>query len=287
MGTDVAVREHAPVDGAPVVGAVAVHRAHRVRAEVDARQPARDPRVCRDGPRARPRRHGRAQHDPRDRRAHGVERGGDGGACPEARPLDPGELLRRLVHRHREARRQRRRDDGDVDEGDGARGGAAREGQLGEVPAAMLWARAVSQLCRMLFADCFAGSTHTPEEIAKADFDEFEDSAGEPQAEVTSAPGRSLSPPSRMRPAPGEQPSPADTASAAQLKKLNVLVGTLREAGHITTEQVYKAMGRDPVVSEDGELHWSPLREGGGVSLTKDGAGGVRADRTADSRSCR
>jgi hypothetical protein len=47
------------------------------------------------------------------------------------------------------------------------RGGAAREGQLEEVPAAMLWARAVSQLCRMLFADCFAGATYTPEEIAK------------------------------------------------------------------------------------------------------------------------
>lgn len=32
-------------------------------------------------------------------------------------------------------------------------------------PEAMLWARAVSQLCRMLFADCLAGISHTPEEI--------------------------------------------------------------------------------------------------------------------------
>jgi len=32
-------------------------------------------------------------------------------------------------------------------------------------PEAMLWARAASQLCRMLFADCFAGATYTPEEI--------------------------------------------------------------------------------------------------------------------------
>ena len=55
---------------------------------------------------------------------------------------------------------------------------------------AMLWARAVSQLARMLFADCFAGSTHTPEEIADGDYTEFaeapalelEASAGEPQA---------------------------------------------------------------------------------------------------------
>jgi len=36
---------------------------------------------------------------------------------------------------------------------------------------AMLWARAVSQLSRMLFADCFAGSTHTPEEISDGDFE--------------------------------------------------------------------------------------------------------------------
>ena len=39
-------------------------------------------------------------------------------------------------------------------------------------PEAMLWARAVSQLCRMLFADCFAGGTYTPEEIPEADYAE-------------------------------------------------------------------------------------------------------------------
>jgi hypothetical protein len=32
-------------------------------------------------------------------------------------------------------------------------------------PEAMLWARAASQLCRMLFADCLAGMAHTPEEL--------------------------------------------------------------------------------------------------------------------------
>lgn len=31
--------------------------------------------------------------------------------------------------------------------------------------AAMLWARAVSQLCRMLFADCLSGMVYTPEEV--------------------------------------------------------------------------------------------------------------------------
>ena len=59
-----------------------------------------------------------------------------------------------------------------------------------------------------------------------------------------------------------------DLPTALMIKKLNVLVGTLREAGHITTEQIYRAMERDPSgYSEvgDGELHWSPLRD----SLTK------------------
>ncbi len=51
----------------------------------------------------------------------------------------------------------------------------------------------------------------------------------------------------------------------AQAKRLNMLVGQLRTGGHITTEQLYKATNREPVLSEDGELHWSPLRD----SLTK------------------
>jgi hypothetical protein len=32
-------------------------------------------------------------------------------------------------------------------------------------PESLLWARAVSQLCRMLFADCLAGASYTPEEL--------------------------------------------------------------------------------------------------------------------------
>jgi hypothetical protein len=59
----------------------------------------------------------------------------------------------------------------------------------------------------------------------------------------------------------------------AQAKKLNVLVGRLRGAGHITTEQLWRACSPDNHASswprdEDGELHWSPLRD----SLTKDEA---------------
>lgn len=72
-------------------------------------------------------------------------------------------------------------------------------------------------------------------------------------------------------------PAESDTRTAAQTKKLNVLVGKLRDNCHITTEQLYAAVakarnldgeimvglvnGRDA----EGVLHWSPLRD----SLTK------------------
>lgn len=70
-------------------------------------------------------------------------------------------------------------------------------------------------------------------------------------------------------------------ATAAQLRKLNVLVGKLREAGHVTTEQMYAAVARmrnldhDELVAAtpdaryaDGGLHWGPLRD----TLTKEEA---------------
>lgn len=145
------------------------------------------------------------------------------------------------------------------------RAGLANKAVWKAYPEALLWARAVSQLCRMLFADCFAGATYTPDEVADGEYQEIEDSAGEPQAEVTPDPVSTVS----EATAPTvEQPSLADTPSEPMLKKLNVLVGTLREQGHITTEDVYTAVGRDPEVSEDGELHWSPLRD----SLTRQEA---------------
>lgn len=76
-------------------------------------------------------------------------------------------------------------------------------------------------------------------------------------------------------------PAPAPAAgkggrTAAQAKKLNVLVGKLRDTGHITTQQLYAALansrGMDADVmteiigGQDAEgLHWGPLRD----SLTK------------------
>lgn len=65
----------------------------------------------------------------------------------------------------------------------------------------------------------------------------------------------------------GERPS-SPAATTAQKKKLNVLVGQLRDQEHITTEQLWRATGRNPVISDDGELHWSPLRD----ALSKDEA---------------
>lgn len=137
------------------------------------------------------------------------------------------------------------------------RAGLANKQVWKAYPEAMLWARAVSQLCRMLFADCFAGGTYTPEEAPDAEFVELEGSAGEPQAEETTA---------MHEPTESTASSPADSPSAAQIKKLNVLVGTLREAGKITTLDVWGAAGRDPWLEGHGEdPHWSPLRD----SLTK------------------
>jgi hypothetical protein len=58
-----------------------------------------------------------------------------------------------------------------------------------------------------------------------------------------------------------------------QAKKLNVLVGQLRDGGHITTAQLYDAIaglrstgGEDLVLTlggydAEGQLHWSPLRD--------------------------
>lgn len=79
-------------------------------------------------------------------------------------------------------------------------------------------------------------------------------------------------------PAPPAAPDSPQKRTAAQAKKLNVLVGKLRDAGRITTEQLYAALARsrnidgelmvevlDGARDVDGVLHWGPLRD----SLTK------------------
>jgi hypothetical protein len=47
---------------------------------------------------------------------------------------------------------------------DAERAGLANRPSWKSYPDDMLWSRAVSRLCRRLFADCFAGATYTPEE---------------------------------------------------------------------------------------------------------------------------
>jgi len=138
------------------------------------------------------------------------------------------------------------------------RAGLLNKSNWKKYPESMLWARAVSQLCRMLFADCFAGNTYTP--------DELDAEAGVTQEELPAdVEDDGLFPPLDAE----AGPPAAESATAAQIKKLNVLVGTMREAGTVTTEEVWNAIGREWSYSEeDGKLHWSPLRD----TLTKQEA---------------
>ncbi len=146
--------------------------------------------------------------------------------------------------------------------------------------ASMLWARAASQLCRMLFADCFAGQTYTPEEIGA----EFTDSVGDPMAvEPTPAPVPQADGAATVEPAsPTETPvdmSDPDipfgdavidgvhtppAVTAPQLKKLGVLIGKYRDGVNLTSEHLYRAVRRDPATvqgayDEAGVLHLGPL----------------------------
>lgn len=68
--------------------------------------------------------------------------------------------------------------------------------------------------------------------------------------------------------------SEPDPITAAQKKKLNVLVAKLKEAGHLSTEAIYKRCQIEPLASdydEAGELHWSTLRD----RLSKSFASGL------------
>lgn len=87
-------------------------------------------------------------------------------------------------------------------------------------PEAMLWARAASQLCRMLFADCFAGSTYTPEEIDDAEIIAFGEEPAEPTSVAKPAAAQEAAAPAAADEA-GAPPSPPassdpDLATAAQ-----------------------------------------------------------------------
>jgi hypothetical protein len=105
------------------------------------------------------------------------------------------------------------------------------------------------------------------------------------QAEPRATTARSAAPigPAADFTQPGPVPVPDDDGTivvsepekrtAAQTKKLNVLVGKLRDGGAITTEQLYAALSRARQVEpetmvdllagrdQEGVLHWSPLRD--------------------------
>jgi hypothetical protein len=145
-----------------------------------------------------------------------------------------------------------------------------------QYPEGMLWARAVSQLCRELFSDICMGS-YTAEELGEAHTDEEGGLPAEtpPPDPAEDVPFGDVAPPLGPEIAAAKESPPA---TAPQKKKLNVLVGKLREqAGRITTENLWKAVAilrsveTDALMLElgafddDGVPHWSPLRE----ALTK------------------
>jgi hypothetical protein len=144
----------------------------------------------------------------------------------------------------------------------------------------MAQTRATSKALRqpLGFVMQLAGFNPTPAE-------EMPSSAGEPRAKVPAAPrGKRPSPAgsSQLTDLPGstfedvfEAKEPHVGVTAQQKKKLNVLVGGLREKGFVHTEHLYQAVasmremrdvdawieGAKGLMSDDGELHWSPLRD--------------------------
>ena len=116
------------------------------------------------------------------------------------------------------------------------RAGLADKATWKAYPEALLWARAVSQLCRQLFADCFAGAsgTYTEEELSGGTVDaefaeapalELEASAGEPQAE-----GRFQSAEASVsQTATDESASPADDLASEPQRRL--IFARAKEAG--------------------------------------------------------
>jgi hypothetical protein len=178
------------------------------------------------------------------------------------------------------------------------RAGLANKSNWTKYPEAMLWARAVSQLCRELFADVFAGSTYTPEELSEDEIGArveglaapTDGDAGAPVGAPSAGEAPIAQPPAD--PAEGvlcdgqpEQQREQDTrpATAAQKKKLDILVSRLAEKADDAqqfkrrlwlTIALHRVRQVDDLIleldgiREDGKLHWSPLR----ASLTRSEA---------------
>lgn len=123
-------------------------------------------------------------------------------------------------------------------------------------PEAMLWARAVSQLCRMLFADCYAGATYTPEELGAGDVTADELQLEPPSTSEGDAPrgaGPSPSEPDEEQAgevvAEEDEPEEPGEVTEEQRDKLLKLVTELTEAkpdvavGSILTDRIKKEYG--------------------------------------------
>ena len=83
-------------------------------------------------------------------------------------------------------------------------------------------------------------------------------SVGEPKA----GPSVPLTDEAVSRAVSDEPASPTvKLASPARKKKLDILVGELRDAGAVTTEQLWLAVGREPTADADNRVHWRTLRD--------------------------
>jgi hypothetical protein len=194
------------------------------------------------------------------------------------RPTFSAELMVQIVRRHGHSISGqtkdgsctvvgKRADNGDTMEVTWTLEMAQRAGLAGkqvwkQYPEALLWARAVSQLCRQLFPDCFAGATYTPEEIPASDFElePLGDATLDELADVTPSVASTVEDGPRTAPVASLSD---DLSSPAQKTKLNILVAKLVEGEHITKTQLWQAMDLDPQLGlgEDGAVHWSPLRD--------------------------
>lgn len=112
----------------------------------------------------------------------------------DGRPSMSAELMVRLVRRHGHSisgsygdgqvtAHGRRHDTGDEMEVTWTSAMAQRAGLAGKdnwkkYPEAMLWARAVSQLCRALFPDCLGGVVYTPDEAEMTPEERVDDALG-------------------------------------------------------------------------------------------------------------
>lgn len=116
------------------------------------------------------------------------------------------------------------------------RAGLAGKQNWKNYPEAMLWARAVSQLCRMLFGDCLSGVVYTREELEDA-VDEF----GGPLDNlppVDPAAFAEVEPQPELEAAPGPEPEDAETGEVVPE------VGGQSEFAHMAEQAQAKKAGR-------------------------------------------